>query len=368
MISFANVLPDRRIYASLSGCGTADDTASFATLIGHLATDQCRHIVIDVEVSLPGVTSAASFTAAEIPSGSVIEFTGKGALVFDTDGSVDHDYLRFEGVSDLRLIAPRISNRQVPTTRNARPAIFFKNCDDCHTSDAHISDTSGAGTLIENSRNCSHTRPRAFRTLADGHHITNGATGPSVNCWTYGAHSKDCGDDQVAVVSYDNGVDPCISCGHLDFVTDGGNARGATIIGGIDCKLRGTVYRSGAQGVLVGLDQQYSTHAPKNCHVDVLAVNCGTVKNVAGIEIGRAAVGITGHLKSVGSVNRGISLNGSAGVTSDHELTLWATESGDADIYIESVADSNFPSVKARGAPGRRDCHSEQFRVGRRVS
>lgn len=335
-----------KITARQLGIGSADDSVQFARLMDCLAQDFCRHVVIDVDVNLPGINNGFSLTGAQLPYPAVIEFTSDARVIYDSDGTQPHDYIVLNGVSNLTLIRPSVQGSIAPINRTARPAIHFLDCDDCHTIDANVVDVHGAGILMESSRDCTHTRPRVYRSLADGLHITNGSnSGPCVNCWTYNAYTEDTGDDGVAIVSYNTGSDPCRDCGHLDFVVKRSNARGGAIVGGIGCTLRGEVHDCQYQGIILARDDTFNSYPGTDCSIDVTATNCGLLNGAPNVEIGRASIGVSGTIRSRDAQGRGVQIAHGSEAPENVSVDIYERDSGGTAVYCDNVEGLSLGTV-----------------------
>lgn len=291
---YAKPNPDR-FYASQVGFAGVDDRAQAEKAVAYLR--YVKHFVIDKPCYMPGVSDIFEFTSLN-GDGITIEFTNDGELIFDTDGSTPHNYVKFEGCTGVDLIRPKIRGLIMPTVRTAKPAIWVKSCENVHVHEHHIDQVHGGGWLVENSENCTAHNGFVANTLADGHHITNGSIGTSKNCWSYGCTSKDTGDDGFACVSYaGNGQATCDTIGHLDFYTEGSGARGSSVIGGDNVRMRGISRDANSSGIMVAQESAYTTHEPRNVDIDVVTHNCGSSANGA-IRIGGLAKNVTGRAVS----------------------------------------------------------------------
>lgn len=341
-----------KVFLSQFGAATVDDSAVFLKFISVIASWITDHVVVDRVVNLPGNNNSASLTAVQLPRPCTIEFVDGGRLLYSATGAVAHSYLKLNGVSGVKLIAPWVQNVPAATVRSGNHGILFIDCDDCHSFDARIEDVSGSGILTENSRRCTHTRPSVYRSLADGLHITNGSTGPSEDCWTFDGYTEDTGDDGFAIVSYNIGPATCKRCGHLDFVSIRSQARGATIAGGTACQLRGRVHNSEAQGVIIIEDTTYTSFPAIDCIVDVTAYSCvQTIAAVnAAITIGRGTKGLKGVVRTFDSLGRGVSVDGSGVAVSECALSIVDERSYGVGVHIVSLQNSLIASLQSNRA------------------
>lgn len=342
-------LPDRfgRISARQFGVtGTHDDRIKLKRLFSTLKHGRASHILIDIDVNLPGSKDGIFLKSDDVPNPCVLEFLPNCRMLFSSDGSTPHNYLRLEGISNIDIINPQIINTSMPKIRHALAGIFLKNCDNCRITNAYVEYVCGAGIVMENSRRCIIKDSTVVGSLADGFHITNGLTGPSEECWTYNCIARETGDDGVSIVSYrKGGVAPCLSCGHINFYVSQSAARGASIVGGNSCRLQGEVWRSSGPGLIIFRDDAYDTYDSYQSDVMVMVQECGVKVGAAGIQIGAGCDGITGTLVSLASLNRGISIASLQDPIRNIDCYLNSQRSGGDGIYIENVDGLNLRSA-----------------------
>ncbi|MFK7867926.1 MAG: right-handed parallel beta-helix repeat-containing protein [Roseobacter sp.] len=344
-----HALPDAvgRISARQLGIsGGGDERLRLRKLISTLRSGRSSHILIDVDVDLSGVGDGLVITRDDVPEAATIEFQPECRLLFDTDGTNPHDYLRVEDVSNLTLVRPQVVNTVPGTKRHHFPGIFLKNCDDCTIIEASVINTCGAGIIMENSRRCTVRDSVVEGVLADGFHITNGQTGPSLDCWTYNCVSRNTGDDGFAIVSYQNGGAPaCERCGHVNFYSHTSGARGAALVGGRFCTIKGEAWQSNGPGLIVNRDDAYNSYGVEDSDVDVIARECGMRIGAAGIEIGAGCNGVSGSLRSYGSANRGVAIASPTDPALNIDVAISVKQSGSDGIYVRNVVGLNMRSA-----------------------